>query len=360
MKASYIMKINKNQKSVSLPLSEQQGEGFSPEVVYNSEKMKSVMRGLKELANTSTNVLITGEVGVGKEHIARAFHSQSEQRYGSFLPIDCLAMLDELLEMELFGRESMDFKGHKKVEKGAFEIANTGNGLLFLNHFEDLSFRLQTKLLRALRTGKVYRLGGQEPIETMPRIVFSANKNLLENVQEGRFCTELFAQMKEASIEIPPLRERKEDIIPLIEHFLQIKMNNEDFSLLGKLSGGALHCLLDHNWSGNLNELKNLCDTLPVFHNGRMVKVQDLPKQLRKKKTIFSDSDSINMDLKSLESQILGIKIGEPKMTLGDLEKNYILHSLQFFGGNKTRTATVLGITVKTLYNKLNKYSSQK
>ena len=357
---------------ISLPFSEQHEKGFSLEVVCHSEKMKEVMGTLAEMISTSANILLIGETGAGKEHIARAFHSQSRQKYGPFLSVDCLTMLSEILELELFGQKSVEWKGNQKIIQGAFERVSSGEGILFLRHFEDLSSRLQSKLLHIFHIGKSAEkgdtgLGGKEPKEKeqvrgIPRIVFSAGKSLLGKVQRGEFCTELFSQIggDAVIVEIPPLRERKEDIIPLMEHFLKMKTHNENFSFWGKLSGGVLHCLLDYNWPGNVDELSNLCDILPHPSEGEIIKVGDLPEQMRKNKTFLSDSDSVKVDLKSIEQQILGIKIGEPRMTLDDLEKNYILHSLQFFEGNKTRTATVLGITVKTLYNKLNRYGFQK
>ena len=324
----------------------------SLEILYASGKMQNIIHICYKLASTSMNALIIGDAGVGKEHIGRLIHSRSKQQNGPFIVVDCLTILEELLEMELFGHETLDNNGNKKVKKGLFEYVEKEQGILFLTRVEKLSEKLQLKLLHLINSGKSYRLGGQEMVSMNARILFSANYNLTQQVYKGEFSQELFSQMRAISIEVPPLKDRKEDIVILMEHFLKRKTNNKNFSLLGKLRNEVLHCIHNYEWPGNVDELKSLCEILPIIYNDKIIDVSDLPKKMQKE-------NSFLLGFTNIEKQILERKIGQPTMTLDNLEKNYILHSLEFFRGNKTRTANVLGITVKTLYNKLNRYNSQ-
>lgn len=307
----------------------------SRKIVYRSEVMKQLMRMVDRVAPSNATVLILGESGTGKELIAHAVHERSNRRHKPFVAINCGALRETLLESELFGHEKGAFTGAYSRKIGLAEVAN--GGTLFLDEIGELSPGIQAKLLRFLQEGEIFRVGGKDPIRVDIRLISATNKELDKEVLRGNFREDLFYRINTIMIQSPPLRRRKEDIPSLIEHFLTSNQNG--FLNRGRqMSDDALKIMMKYDWPGNIRELQNVCERLQILSEGHVIMPNDLPEQVRNPdhKVVIDDYD--------------------PTLTLHELEKRYILKALNYFDGNKTQAANALGITIKTLYNKLHEY----
>ncbi|MBX7231268.1 MAG: sigma-54 dependent transcriptional regulator [Bdellovibrionales bacterium] len=304
-------------------------------IIYKSEIMRQLIRMVDRVAPSNATVLVLGESGTGKELIANAIHERSSRRYKPFVAINCGALRETLLESELFGHEKGAFTGAYSRKIGLAEVA-TG-GTLFLDEIGELSPGIQSKLLRFLQEGEIYRVGGKDPIKVDIRLISATNKELDKEVVRGNFREDLFYRINTIMIHSPSLRKRKEDIPYLVEHFLSTNTNG----LLNRgrqMSEDALKLLIKYDWPGNIRELQNVCERLQILAEGHLIVPNDLPDHIKSpdQKIIMEDYD--------------------PSLTLHELERRYILKALSYFDGNKTQAANALGITIKTLYNKLHEY----
>ena len=300
-------------------------------MIGTSPAMQRVQQLIKKVADTRANVLITGESGVGKELVANAIHNLSSRKNKSFIKVHCAALSETLLESELFGHEKGAFTGAEKMQKGRFELAH--GGTIFLDEIGEINQNVQIKILRVLQEKKFERVGGEQTIEVDVRIVAATNKNLEEEVKAGRFREDLYYRLNVIHIQVPPLRERKEDIPLLVSSFLQ-EFNSENGKAIKAVDKRAKTALFNYNWPGNIRELRNCMEAAVVMCSGDEISVEDLPP------TVSSGSSGENCV----------IPLG---LSLDEAEKIIIQETLLANANNKTRTAEVLGIGRKTLQRKL-------
>src|ERR1039457_3470155 len=299
------------------------------ELVGRSPAMKRVAELVEMVAPSDATVLITGESGTGKEVVARAIHSNSPRRHMPMVVIHCGALTETLLESELFGHERGAFTGAQFLRKGKFEIAD--GGTVFLDEIGDISLKTQTDLLRVLQEREIVRVGGNQTIHVDFRVVAATNKNLELLIEEGKFRPDLFYRLNVFHIELPPLRERREDIPPLVNHFVQkfsLAMNKK----ITCVSPAAMNLLQQYPWPGNVRELENAVERAMVVAQEPELREQDFTLKTRNGNSVTGS--------RSLE----------------DVEKDHILRVLENCGGNHTRTAEVLGIDRVTLHHKLKKF----
>lgn len=304
-------------------------------IIYKSEIMVNLMKMIDRVSPSGANILVLGESGTGKELLARTIHDRSPRKNKPFVAINCGALRETLLESELFGHEKGSFTGAYNRKIGLAETAN--GGTLFLDEIGELTPGIQAKLLRFIQEGEIYRVGGKDPIQVDIRLISATNRELDQEVQKGNFREDLYYRINTIVVSAPPLRRRKEDIQVLIEYFL----NNSQHAYLNRgrtVSEDSMKCLMNYDWPGNIRELQNVCERLQILSEGHQIMLNDLPEQIRNPE---HTKDAVDYD---------------PSTSLYDLEKRYILKALQHFGGNKTQAANNLGITIKTLYNKLHEY----
>jgi transcriptional regulator with PAS, ATPase and Fis domain len=304
-------------------------------IVYQSEVMGTLMKMIERVAPSSANILVLGESGTGKELIARHIHEKSNRKNKPFVAINCGALRETLLESELFGHEKGSFTGAYNRKIGLAEAAN--GGTLFLDEVGELSPGIQAKLLRFIQEGELYRVGGKDPIKVDIRLISATNRELDAEVQRGNFREDLFYRINTIVVSAPPLRRRREDISALVTHFLSNSTHNY-LNRGRQISEEALKTLQKYDWPGNIRELQNVCERLQILSEGHTIMLNDLPENIRNPEKA---DDILDYD---------------PSLTLHELEKRYILKALAHFGGNKTQAANNLGITIKTLYNKLHEY----
>lgn len=329
-------------KNTVLPPSEQ-NQTLTPQtkmlenntIVYKSDVMKSMMRMVERVAPSNATVMILGESGTGKELVAQQIHQKSNRSHKPFVAINCGALRETLLESELFGHERGAFTGAYAKKIGLAEAAN--GGTLFLDEIGELSPGIQSKLLRFLQEGEIYRVGGKDPIRVDIRLISATNRELEKEVVRGVFREDLFYRINTIMIQTPPLRRRKEDVPMLVEHFLS-KGSNGVLGRGRQMSEEAMKLMVKYDWPGNIRELQNTCERLQILSDGHLIMPNDIPEQIR------------NPDFKAV------LEDYDPTLTIHELEKRYILKALHYFEGNKTQAANALGITIKTLYNKLHEY----
>ena len=304
-------------------------------IVYQSDSMTQLMKIVDRVAPSQANILILGESGTGKELIANSIHERSNRKGKAFVAINCGALRESLLESELFGHEKGSFTGAYTKKLGLAEAAN--GGTLFLDEIGELAPSIQAKLLRFLQEGEIFRVGGKDPIKVDVRVICATNRDLEKEVQMGNFREDLFYRINTIVTQVPPLRRRKEDIPALITHFLS--MGSNQFLNRGKqMDQEAMKVMSNYDWPGNIRELQNVCERLQILSEGHTIMLGDLPENIR------------NPEMKDETGDY------DPKITVSELEKRWILKALEHFDGNKTQAAQALGITIKTLYNKLHEY----
>ncbi len=302
-------------------------EGF----VFVSPVMKEILEKIERIACSDCPVLITGESGVGKEIIARLIHKKSERKDKPFVAINIASIPKDLIEAELFGYEKGAFTGATRSKEGFFELAD--GGTLFLDEIGELEPQVQAKLLRAIETKKFYRVGGRKEIESDVRIITATNRDIKKLVEEGKFREDLYYRLNVVEIHIPPLRERKEDIIPLAYHFLE-KFSRKYSKKIKGFTKKAEEILLNYPWKGNVRELKNLVERLVLFANKEVIDEKDLSC------LIYEDKQTQ--------------KVFKP---IREVEKEYILEVLKAVNFNKKKASEILGIPLRTLYRKLEYYN---
>ncbi len=306
-------------------------------LVGNSPAMRKIKEIIARVADSPSIVLITGESGTGKEVVARQLHGISSKADGPFVAINIGGVPENLLESELFGYEKGAFTGAYGRKIGMFELAS--GGILFLDEIGDMPLALQVKMLRVIQERKIYRLGGNTPIPINARIVAATNKNLEEKVIEGSFREDLFYRLNVVRIELPPLRERKEDI-PILAAMILNRLNRQMGHKIEGLSPDALQALKEHSFYGNVRELENVLERAVIFTNSNVIQVTDLDLRSDLGQTITESVPPIGGEVKSLK----------------ELEVEAIIKALHRWEGNRTRAAEELGISRRTLINKIADY----
>ena len=299
-------------------------------IIGNSPGMQKVYRLIDKAAETKVNVLITGESGTGKELVARAIHYNSPERSGPFVPVNCTAIPDTLLESELFGHVKGAFTDARSSRAGFFQIAD--GGTLFLDEIGDASASMQGKLLRAIQNKEIFMMGSSRVQKVNTRILTATNMDLQRLVKKGLFREDLYFRLNIIEIPLPPLHERGEDILLLVQLFTE-KLSKEMNRPAPRFSDRVLHIFKNHRWQGNVRELENLVQRLVVLADGELIDVADLPEQMR-----FTIDRSQGFDRPLIE-----------------VEAEYISNVLSSVKGNKTKAAEILGIDRKTLREKLRK-----
>jgi DNA-binding NtrC family response regulator len=314
-------------------------KGEFGEIIGKSQKIMNILKTIEKVAPSDSTILITGESGTGKELVARALHTNSMRSRGPFIVVNCSAIQPTLLESEIFGHEKGAFTGAITRKPGKMELADRGS--LFLDEIGDMAYELQAKFLRAIQEKEFERVGGTKPVKVDIRFIAATNRDLRDAVQKGEFREDLFYRLNVVNIHIPPLREHKEDIPILVEHFVRknsavlkrpkVKINHE-----------AMEIIISYNWPGNIRELQNCIERSILLADSDIINAEDLHKELIA--TIPDSSDPSEDIPRSVTS-------------LKELEKTLILKTLEEVGGSKTKAAKLLGISLRGLQYKLKEYT---
>lgn len=306
-------------------------------IIAASGAMRSVLDRVRRLANTKLTVLIYGESGTGKELIAQAIHKNSDRRGRAWLPINCAGISEGILESELFGHMKGAFTNAHTDRKGLFEDAD--GGTVFLDEIGDMPINMQAKLLRVLENGEITRVGSNKPIKVDVRVVAATNRNLKDAVTKKEFRQDLFFRVNQAEINLLPLRDRREDIAPLVQHFMD-QANKLHGKNVEGVSPDAMRALHNYRWPGNIRELQNVVNQLVVFCEDEMIGVEDLSAT----PPISTTTDIVPMAPRAMN------------VTLEELTKMAIQHALTQNHGNREKAAKQLGIGARTLYRKIKEY----
>jgi len=308
------------------------------DLISKSAKMQKVFDLANTIAKSNSNILILGESGTGKELLARAIHNESLRAAGPFVAVSCVALTETLLESELFGHEKGAFTDAVAQKKGKFELA--AGGTIFLDEIGDISPKLQLSLLRVLQEKEFTRVGGTKSIKVDARIIAATNRDLKKAVDEGKFRDDLYYRLNVIAIELPPLREHKEDVPLLVHHFIE-KFNIEMGGKVERISEEALDLLMEYDWPGNVRELENVIERAMVITKGNFIKAEDLhlTPQVTKEE---------------------GAAQGGKDKSIKSIEKKHIAKILKENNWNVQKSAEQLGIDRVTLYNKIKKYKLKK
>lgn len=313
----------------------------SERIVGRSSSMLDIYKTIGRVARTDATVLITGETGTGKELVAETLHLNSLRRTGSLIKVACASLPETLLESELFGHEKGSFTSAYTQRKGRFELAHKGT--IFLDEIGEMTLGTQKKLLRVIQEREFERVGGSVPIKVDVRVVAATNRNLLEEVEASRFRADLYYRLNVITVHMPPLRERKDDIPYLVDHFLD-KHRFAPGAPPARIAEEALETLMRHDWPGNVRELENTIERAVVLAQGDVIAARHL---------LLSPS-SINRIIDIEERIQQGISLSE---TIADIEKQMITEALKRAGGNRSTAAKKLGIYRRLLYAKMKEYS---
>ena len=328
----------KELKDENIRLKKNLSECFSfPNIIGDSPEMNNVYDLIGKVSKIDSTVFILGESGTGKELVATTIHYQSDRRKGPFIKVNCAALPENLIESELFGVEKGAFTGADRRKAGRFERADKGT--IFLDEIGDLSAGVQTKLLRVLQDGSFERVGGTKTLKVDARIITATNKNIEEEIQEGGFREDLYYRLNVIPIRMPALRERKEDISPLIDSFLA--NYNCAFGKKVSLSSEAITALFDYDYPGNVRELKNILERLVGLASTEVISIDSLPEHVAKQQGKMTATVSL-------------------AEVSAEAEKVHIMKTLKSAKGNKTRTAELLGISRKTLWEKIKLFDIEK
>ncbi len=312
------------------------------EIIGQSESIKNILETIKKVAPTNSRVLITGENGTGKELVARAIYKFSNRANKPFIEVNCAAIPNELIESELFGHEKGAFTGATSLRIGKFEQAN--GGTLFLDEIGDMSLNAQAKVLRSIEEGSIERVGGKNKIPVDVRIIAATNKNLLKEIAEGKFREDLFHRLSVIVINVPPLRDRKEDIPLLIDYFSK-KVCEENKFPEKKFSEDAIEYLKNLDWKGNVRELRNFIERIIIMNSKSLYTLSDVKEQLF---PYLASPTEIDFSIDSFQE------------FKDQMEKIFIIKKLKQYNWNISKTAEVIGIQRSHLYNKIKKYGIEK
>ncbi|GJQ64266.1 MAG: sigma-54 dependent transcriptional regulator [Melioribacteraceae bacterium] len=318
---------------------EENAETYEPRnvLIGKTQVMKEIFKKIGQVSSSRVTALIQGESGTGKELVARAIHYSGITKNSPFIPVNCTALTETLLESELFGHVKGAFTGSIKDKKGKFELA--GDGTIFLDEISEVSPNLQIKLLRILQEKEFERVGGETVIPMKARIMAATNKNLEKLVEAGKFREDLYYRLNIVTINLPPLRERREDIPLLVNHFLN-KVNKELHKSVVKLPASVMDMLVNHEWIGNVRELENTLMQAVVLSKGDV---------LEKENILLHDTEKKSYEFDSVLDY-----------TLSDIEKMHIEKVLTKLKWDKPKAAKILGISLPTLYSKIENYDIKK
>lgn len=317
------------------------------DLIGKSALMQELFRTIEAVSASEASVLITGESGTGKELVAHAIHKRSERKAGPFVAVNCAALPGNILESELFGHEKGAFTGAIKDKTGYFEQAH--GGTLFLDELTEMPFEIQAKLLRALETQTFRRVGGTRDLKVDVRVLAASNQNVQESVENKTLREDVFYRLAVVEIELPALRERIEDVPLIATDFLRkyasaYSKNVQDFS------SETMEVFLNYAWPGNVRELRNAIERAVILCKSEQIQPTDLPPRLRQIGTV-SEADT-----KNIPANMVAVPLGT---TVEEMERQLILRTLEMQSNNKTRAAEVLGVSLKTLHNKLNRYAEE-
>lgn len=307
--------------------------------IGSGAKMDAVKQMIASVAESRSTVLITGESGTGKELAARSIHFQSKRSNGPFIKVNCAALPEGLIESELFGHEKGAFTGAIKQKKGMFEAAS--GGTLLLDEIGEMSMVAQVKLLRVLQEREVHKVGGDEPIEVDVRVLATTNRNLEDEVASGRFREDLFYRLNVIHIMLPPLQQRKEDVVELAEFFIA-KFNEENGFSVSGFEKGCVDLLQKHRWPGNIRELENSIERAVVLTRTGQISIE-----------MFTFHSVRENHGKNGAADMVG-------STVAAMERQLIYSTLENCQQNRTKAADMLGISIRTLRNKLNEYEANR
>lgn len=317
-------------------------------IIGNSTKVCEALRLVGDVSKTDSTVLITGESGTGKELITRAIHYNSNRAGGPLIVLNCAAIPENLLESELFGYEKGAFTSAEKTKKGRFELA--AGGTLFLDEISEMSAAIQAKVLRVVEAKELERLGGTETLKVDVRIICATNKNLEDLVKSGKFREDLYYRISVFPIMLPPLRDRKEDIVPLSKHFLK-KFSTKMGKVPIALSKEVEKLFVLHKWEGNVRELQNVIERAVILCKGNTIRIEHLPVSIVKSSNNIAEKVVDNV---TLTSQLFDIP--PHGISLEILEKQLVTQALEKSKNNKTKAAKLLGLTRGTFRYRLQKY----
>ena len=335
----------------------------SKEIVTQNQEMLNLLDVTKNISKSKATVLIQSESGTGKELLAHYIHDHSERAGKPFVAVNCAALPDTLLESELFGYKKGAFTGANQDHRGKFEQAHTGT--ILLDEISEMALPLQAKLLRVLQEHEIDKVGGKEPIQVDVRVVATTNRGMLEMVESGKFREDLYFRLNVIPLALPALRERMDDLPVLVEHFLDkhSRLNNRERPTV---SPETMAILRDYRWRGNVRELENVVERALLLCDGKEIKPHNLLMHSQMgKQSINQDLARATTSQPTLESaeeipeskdSALGIEVG---MSMKEAEKKLIFETLRETGGNRTKAAKILGISIRTLRNKLNEYRAE-
>ena len=309
-----------------------------PEFIGKSAQLRRIFEMIRKVAPTPATVLITGSNGTGKELVARAIHRESPRRDHPFVPLNCGAMSESILESELFGHVRGAFTGAVQSREGRFEFADKGT--IFLDEIGDMPLGLQVKLLRVIQEREVIRVGANEPTHVDVRIIAATNRNLEDEVKQGKFREDLYYRLKVVHVRMPDLKDRREDIPLLARHFLD-EANVSFGRDVREIDGAAMQQLVNFEWPGNVRQLKNVIETMVVLSTGDVIGADDIPADVK------GDTPA---------GQALMPFDAFDGLSLSSVENYMIRHYLEKFDGNRAKVATALGISERTLYRKLKEF----
>jgi len=336
-KASQSQRLQRSNTELQQQLNEKFGfEG----VIGNSQAMHTVVAKLRQIAPTSASVLITGESGTGKELAAKALHINSPRKNKPFVPLNCAELGENVLESELFGHVKGAFTGADRDRIGRFQYAN--GGTLFLDEIGDMPTSIQVKLLRVLESGEIVRVGSNEPLKVNVRLISATNSELADAIAAGKFRQDLYHRLKVVSVKLPPLRERRDDIPLLIEHFLKEFTASHHKSITG-IAPAVRKVLMSYSWPGNVRELRNTIESMVVIDSDGHLDLDDLTEDIQ------AATSSSRSDGPAGVDSLVG-------KSLEEIEKHYIVETLKRTSGNREEAAEKLGIGERTLYRKLKEY----
>jgi DNA-binding NtrC family response regulator len=309
-------------------------------IIGQDPKMHEIFELIKTVAPTKSTVLIHGESGTGKELIAGAIHGLSPRKHERFIKVNCAAISEELLESELFGHEKGAFTGAIRANEGKFVLAEGGS--ILLDEVSEMSPKLQAKLLRVLQEKEVDKVGGREPLKVDVRVMATTNRHLQEEVKKGNFREDLFYRLNVVTIAFPPLRERVGDIPLLVDFFID-RYNREMNKKIAGLAKETEQALLRYHWPGNVRQLENCIERAIVLCKNSTISMEHLPHEILQAAKETAPGDDV------------GMQVG---MTVAEMEKQLIFKTLDYTSNNRTRAADILGISIRTLRNKLNEYKT--
>lgn len=321
---------------VTTVLSRIDARHFFPEIVGESVAIRGIFGLILKVAPSDTTVLILGESGTGKELVATSLHAHSPRKEKPFVKLNCAAIPQELLESELFGHEKGAFTGAVSFKPGKFDLAN--GGTIFLDEIGDMPLTLQAKILRVLQEKEFYRVGGTRTVRVDVRFIASTNKNLEKLVEDGVFREDLYYRLSAFTLRLPPLRERREDIPLLVDHFLQNAPKKEEISSV------ALQMLMAYPWPGNIRELKNVIEAAALIAEGGCIEPAQLPEKITR---IFAEMPG--------ESEIRLPSAMSLDAKLNEIERNLIIEALIKTGGVQSRATELLGINQRSLWHRIRK-----